>query len=840
MKTREERSGEADPLALLEVIDRLEVGPVSLEPRRLVMPYRVFRGDEKAEIELIFRYEADVFAPDDPADQNLAGLIGAQLALNYGLFCKEIRFFGRFDLNDQRFLTDMMENTSREIYIVKINAQNPFLLPPVRDIPQVVRKHYTRAKLVFDPPWRPQAAKPTGWEADPHRICVLSSGGKDSLLTYGLLEELGFEVHPIFGNESGRHWFTALNAYRYLDQKNPHNARVWMNTDRVFTFMLRQLPFIREDFARIRADIYPIRLWTVAIFAFAVFPEMKRRRIAHITIGNEFDATDRARWHGLTFYNGGYDQSRFFDHEMTRYFGRKHWRICQYSIIRPLSELLIEKILHERYPHLLEQQVSCHATHKEGERVRPCGRCEKCRRIQGMLSALGADPAICGYTPEQVSEALEQLPQSPLKQEPAAFAHLLYRLDQRGLVQLSPKQRAFAKAHPEIEKIRFDQECSQIQDIPVALRVPLYNIFLEHTAGAARRVGRIWQDVDLLTLPDLFAPYQHESSTDPRALRVPQMPAFSPLLEAPAMETPAQQEETPHSSAEPRAEEAESPFLASRQMYDDAYPFPLPPRPKRAYLLRELTWPEAQERFRETDIALLPVGAIEQHGPHLPLDVDAFDADTLARAVAARCPDPKPLVLPLMPYGVSYHHNDFSGTLSITNETMARLIYDIGLSVARNGITKLVIINGHGGNAATLDFAAQMINRDTRMFVAIDSGETSDVDIEGMTETAENDVHAGEIETSTTLAIRPHLVDMSKAVSSIPRFSSRYMSFTSSRGISWHAYTKRISENGVMGDPTKATAEKGRKIWEVMIHHLVAFVQELQSMTLDELYQRRY
>jgi creatinine amidohydrolase/Fe(II)-dependent formamide hydrolase-like protein len=260
---------------------------------------------------------------------------------------------------------------------------------------------------------------------------------------------------------------------------------------------------------------------------------------------------------------------------------------------------------------------------------------------------------------------------------------------------------------------------------------------------------------------------------------------------------------------------------------------------KNGYLLGELTWPESKKRFASVDIALLPTGSIEQHGPHLPLDTDSFDADYLARQVADRCSNPKPIVLPLIPYGVSYHHEEFSGTISVTNETLSKFVYEIGMSVARNGVKKLLIINGHGGNSPALTFAAQMINRDAHIFVGVDSGETSDIDIEGMVDTA-NDVHAGEIETSTTLAIRPHLVNMKKAQKSVPGFSSRYLNFTSKRGISWYAYTHRISSNGVMGDPSKASAEKGAKIWEVMIEHLVNLAEDLKNMTLEEIYQRRY
>ena len=90
------------------------------------------------------------------------------------------------------------------------------------------------------------------------------------------------------------------------------------------------------------------------------------------------------------------------------------------------------------------------------------------------------------------------------------------------------------------------------------------------------------------------------------------------------------------------------------------------------------------------------------------------------------------------------------------------------------------------------------------------------------------------------MAIRPHLVKMELAKKNVPEFSSRYLNFSSQRGVSWHAYTKKISTDGTMGDPTKASHEKGERMWQMMIAHLVALVEDLKSMTLEELYQRRY
>jgi creatinine amidohydrolase/Fe(II)-dependent formamide hydrolase-like protein len=167
------------------------------------------------------------------------------------------------------------------------------------------------------------------------------------------------------------------------------------------------------------------------------------------------------------------------------------------------------------------------------------------------------------------------------------------------------------------------------------------------------------------------------------------------------------------------------------------------------------------------------------------------------------------------------------------------LVYDIGISAAKNGIKKLVIINGHGGNVPALQFAAQLINRDAFIFTCVETGETSDKDIQELIDTP-GDVHAGEIETATTLAIRPEAVRQDQMKKFVPRFSSRYLDFSSKRSVEWYARTSKISPSGVLGDPTKATREKGVIMWEHMIRHLVEFVEDLKSMTLKEIYQKKY
>ena len=553
--------------------------------------------------------------------------------------------------------------------------------------------------------------------------------------------------------------------------------------------MLRTLSFVRADFSKMRSDEYPIRLWTVAVFLFAALPVMRKRGIGRLVIGNEFDTSSRLSHYGIPHYDGLYDQSRYFDNRLTRYFYRKGWCISQFSVLRPLSELLIEKILVERYPDLQRHQVSCHAAHKNGNRILPCGTCEKCRRIVGMLMAIGADPCGCGYTEKQIERCLKDLVKKGIHQEAAGIEHLSFLLSGKGLNENGLIGDVRGHHRPELMNLRFDPEKSPIEGIPRDIREPLYKICLNHSDGSVKHSGRKWIGFDLLSDPALKRPY---------------------LFEKPQGDS-----------------------LGSQKGQKD------PIQQKESCLLGDLTWPEAKKRFKKMDMALLPVGSLEQHGPHLPLDVDAFDALYLAQQVAEACAEPMPLVLPLIPYGVAYHHEDFSGTISISPDTLSRLIYEIGMSAAKHGITKLIIINGHGGNSPALHFAAQMINRDAHIFTCVDTGETSDPDIDELTQTP-NDVHAGEVETSTTMATRPHLVRTNEIRKFIPRFSSRFLNFSSKRSVGWYAHTSKISPYGVLGDPTKANQEKGERMWELMIRNLVEFIEDLKGLSLDEIYQKRY
>ena len=484
-------------LESFKVLRKLSVDQLHIEPKKVKARYCVetFSG-ETSSFELIYSYEHNYFSKTHPPDVNLASMMLAQVAFNYGLFFETIEFDGLFDQTDQQFIRDMTENTSREILTNKLLIKNEFLKPPFGTLQPEKREKYTQANLVFtNTLYANLKLEKKDAQSDLNKYAILSSGGKDSLLTYGIIKEVG-EPYPVFINEAGRHWFTAVNAHRFFKETEPNTEKPWCNSDRLFSWMLRHFPFIKENFASIRADIYPIRLWTVAVFLFGVLPVVRKKGIGNILIGDEYDTSVKGNLNGISHYNGLYDQSKYFDNTLTRYFLKKGWHIYQYSILRSLSELLIMKTLIKRYPVLQQQQVSCHAAHEVDGRMYPCGKCEKCRRIVGMVKALNENPERCGYSGEQIAQGLQALSAKSIKQLGSDASHLYHLMLEKELIERNEFTLKAAKPHPEIMKLRFDAERSNLEDMPPHIRKPLFDILRRYADGATQRIDTKWTDVD--------------------------------------------------------------------------------------------------------------------------------------------------------------------------------------------------------------------------------------------------------------------------------------------------------------------------------------------------------
>ncbi len=232
---------------------------------------------------------------------------------------------------------------------------------------------------------------------------------------------------------------------------------------------------------------------------------------------------------------------------------------------------------------------------------------------------------------------------------------------------------------------------------------------------------------------------------------------------------------------------------------------------------------------RYVDLALLPVGSLEQHGPHLPLDTDSYDARYLLENAVKMIDGPKPPILPTFAYGISDHHMSFPGTVTLRPETFEALVMDIGRSVATHGFQKLFICNGHGGNNSALNTVARKLKKETGLLIFIDSGECMEPGKKKLVET-ENDVHAGDYETSTSLANRKELVDVDAIPEKEMTFPHPSMTFDHKPSFNFAWDTHELSPMGVLGDPTKATVEKGEKLWESGISLLAERIKIVMDM----------
>jgi creatinine amidohydrolase len=225
--------------------------------------------------------------------------------------------------------------------------------------------------------------------------------------------------------------------------------------------------------------------------------------------------------------------------------------------------------------------------------------------------------------------------------------------------------------------------------------------------------------------------------------------------------------------------------------------------------LGRAAWPQVEATAGDALLAL-PLGSLEQHGPHLPLDTDTRIAEALALGLASRRPDVA--VAPPVAYGASGEHAAFPGTLLVGHEPLAALIVELVRS-ARAAFRGVVLVNAHGGNEAALATVARRC-----------AGEGDDVLVWG-TVLPGGDAHAGRTETSLMLALDAGAVRMDLAEPGCTEPIERLLPRLRAEGV------RPVSSNGVLGDPTGASAEEGRVLFDALVADLVASVAQHWSAT---------
>ncbi len=254
----------------------------------------------------------------------------------------------------------------------------------------------------------------------------------------------------------------------------------------------------------------------------------------------------------------------------------------------------------------------------------------------------------------------------------------------------------------------------------------------------------------------------------------------------------------------------------------------------------EMTWADFAARDMARVIAVLPVAAIEQHGPHLPLGTDAFIMEGyIAKAAACLPQELSVLFLPVQNCGLSFEHRDFPGTLSIPAEPVIRAWTEICICVHRAGCRKLVLLNSHGGNSAVLETIAHDLRARLGMLAVLASWRRFGAP-DGLFSAQEeaHGIHAGEIETSLMLHFRPGFVRMEKAAMFPCASAELERDFTWLRagrptGFGW--MSQDLSPLGAMGNASAATAEKGEAYADYGVAAFIELLRDIDGFDLTRL-----
>jgi creatinine amidohydrolase len=246
-------------------------------------------------------------------------------------------------------------------------------------------------------------------------------------------------------------------------------------------------------------------------------------------------------------------------------------------------------------------------------------------------------------------------------------------------------------------------------------------------------------------------------------------------------------------------------------------------------LLHEMSWEEAKDYFAKNDIAIIPVGSNEQHGPPNPLGTDHLIAKGIAEEVAKRT---GVVCLQVIPFGVSSHHKQFWGTIFVSPRTFKKYVKEACLALQYYGVRRILIVNGHGGNlAALMELAREM--REDGVYISVSQWWTATGKLLPRLFEDSERRHAAAEETSFNLALHPHLVDVSKAVDEEPRESK-----LEAPGIWLPLGTVDETSSGAFGKTSTASVSKGRKDFEAVVKELVRHVELLKKAKMSDLLEK--
>ena len=258
----------------------------------------------------------------------------------------------------------------------------------------------------------------------------------------------------------------------------------------------------------------------------------------------------------------------------------------------------------------------------------------------------------------------------------------------------------------------------------------------------------------------------------------------------------------------------------------------------------KLTWPDINDAVELGKVCIIPCGAVEQHGPHLPLDVDLVCPTQIALGAGQKIPG-QMLVLPTVSYGYTGHVMDFPGTINNDTQHFIQHVLDITKSLAYHGFKKIYLLNGHGSNMPNLDLVARRTNLETDAECLLSAWwQLLTVDKDFLPSWRESHFpggcsHAGELETSLYLHLDRQNVREEKIKSGTISFNDEnlphlYTDLFGTSAAALVSWTSSYSETGVLGDAESASAEKGKLAYEEAVKQLVTIVNWFKDRPCDQ------
>lgn len=252
--------------------------------------------------------------------------------------------------------------------------------------------------------------------------------------------------------------------------------------------------------------------------------------------------------------------------------------------------------------------------------------------------------------------------------------------------------------------------------------------------------------------------------------------------------------------------------------------------------IMELTWSDIEEMEKADKVLLYPLGAVEQHGKHLPLGVDTYMIENISTKVEELLAG-KVLLLPTQWLGHSPHHLHFPGTTSVDHETHAESLIQSVDAFIQAGFKQVILLNGHGGNGLPMQMALQSLknrypDRTDASIYAFNYWNLVRQELANIRESPFGGMgHACEMETSVMMYLYPHLVRENMIRNDGQQPDSKYMQFDMLHGspVNTQYNFEELSDTGVFGDPTLASAEKGKRFFEATVQGIVEFVKDVSA-----------